>query len=98
MLGKIHNLTLRWFITVRDSHLVVNQYKQEEVSFSDEANYLILIVIRTELGLCVKNLVDTIALKFMLTALCAGLFQLAECIEASLPEGADQYDPARLSC
>ncbi|WP_387689911.1 hypothetical protein [Photorhabdus sp. RM71S] len=98
MLGKIHNLTLHWFITVRDSHLVVNQYKQEEVSFSDEANYLVLRVIRTELGLCVKNLVDTIALKFMLAVLCAGLFQLAECIEASLLEGVDQHDLARLSC
>ncbi|PQQ31273.1 hypothetical protein C6H64_06575 [Photorhabdus luminescens] len=98
MLGKIHNLTLCWFATVRASHLVVNQYKQEEVSFSDEANDLILIIILTELGLCVKNLVDAIALKFMLTVFCAGLLQLAECVKTSLPEGADQHDLARLSC
>ncbi|OWO80904.1 hypothetical protein B5C26_16615 [Photorhabdus luminescens] len=98
MLGKIHNLTLRWFTAVRDSHVVVNQYKQEEVSFSDEANNLILIVIRTELWGCIKNLVDAIALKSMLIVLCAGLLQLAECIKASLPEGVDQHDLARLSC
>ncbi|TNH43913.1 hypothetical protein [Photorhabdus luminescens] len=98
MLGKIHNLTLCWFTTVRASHLVVNQHKQEEVSFSDEANDLILITTHTELGGNVKNWVDAIAFRFMLAALHAGLLQLAEYIKESLPEGVDQYSPARLSC
>ncbi|MEK9497539.1 hypothetical protein V2H77_13915 [Photorhabdus sp. P32] len=98
MLGKIHNLTLRWFTAICDSYLVVNQYKQEEVSFSDEADDLILITARKELGGNVKNWVDAIAFRFMLSALHAGLLQLAEYIKESLLEGVDQYDPARLSC
>ncbi|WP_350306729.1 ubiquinone anaerobic biosynthesis accessory factor UbiT [Photorhabdus viridis] len=48
MLGKIRDLNLRWFTTVRDNHLVVSQHKQREVNFIGEANSLILIATRKE--------------------------------------------------
>ncbi|MGV7962688.1 hypothetical protein QPK13_16785 [Photorhabdus tasmaniensis] len=48
MLGKIRDLNLRWFTTVRDNHLVVSQHKQKEVNFIGEANSLILIATRKE--------------------------------------------------
>ncbi|ETS32621.1 hypothetical protein BB987_04555 [Photorhabdus temperata] len=48
MLGKIRDLNLRWFTTVRDNHLVVSQHKQKGVNFIGEANNLILIAIRKE--------------------------------------------------
>ncbi|WP_445495310.1 ubiquinone anaerobic biosynthesis accessory factor UbiT [Photorhabdus sp. SF281] len=116
MLGKIRDLNLRWFTTVRDNHLVVSQHKQEEVSFIGETNDLILIASRkeeldilffqcrlyiagnTESELYVRNWVDTITLKFMTAVIRTGLLRLVEFIKVSLPEGAEQYAPARLSC
>ncbi|EQC01575.1 SCP2 domain-containing protein [Photorhabdus temperata] len=48
MLGKIRDLNLRWFTTVRDNHLAVSQHQQREVNFIGEANSLILIATRKE--------------------------------------------------
>ncbi|CDH07392.1 putative sterol carrier protein, SCP [Xenorhabdus bovienii str. oregonense] len=52
----------------------------------------------TELGLHVKNLVDSIRLESMPSILRLGLLSLAEFIKAGQKEGVDQHDRALSSC
>ncbi|OTA17926.1 sterol carrier protein, SCP [Xenorhabdus vietnamensis] len=52
----------------------------------------------TELGLHVKNLMDSIELESMPSILRFGLLRLAEFIKAGQKEGADQNDRALSSC
>ncbi|MBD2821409.1 SCP2 sterol-binding domain-containing protein [Xenorhabdus sp. 42] len=52
----------------------------------------------TELGLHVKNLMDSIELESMPSILRFGVLQLAEFIKAGQKEGVDQHDRALSSC
>lgn len=40
---EVRDVGLTWFVTLRDERLVVSQHEVEDVSFSAEANYLVLI-------------------------------------------------------
>ena len=80
---EVRDLALHWYISNRDGRLVVSADEQEDVSFSGNANDLVLIAARkedpdtlffqrrlriegdTELGLYVKNLMDSIDLDGM---------------------------------
>lgn len=107
---EVRDVGLTWFVTLRDDRLVVSQREVEDVSFSAEANDLVLIAARredpdtlffqrrlriegdTELGLYVKNLMDSIDLDAMPAPLRIGLLRLADFIEAGLHEGAMPAD------
>lgn len=52
----------------------------------------------TELGLYVKNLMDSIDLDSMPAPLRIGLMQLAEFVEAGLKEGGEATSHASVSC
>ncbi|AWH89271.1 ubiquinone anaerobic biosynthesis accessory factor UbiT [Limnobaculum parvum] len=113
---EVRDLGLLWFVTVREGILLVSDNQQEDVSFSGDANDLILIAARkqdpdtlffqrrlviegdTELGLYVKNLMDSIELENMPTPLRIGLQQLADFVEAGLKEGGEAHSRAPASC
>ncbi|MGL4860927.1 MAG: ubiquinone anaerobic biosynthesis accessory factor UbiT [Enterobacteriaceae bacterium] len=99
---EVRDLGLYWFMSVQDNRLVVQGSAQPDVTFSGNANDLILIAARkedpdtlffqrrlkiegdTELGLYVKNLMDSIDLHSMPTLLRVGLLKLADFIEEGL--------------
>lgn len=103
---EVRDLALSWFITLRQNRLIVSESAVADVTFSGDANDLILIAARkedpdtlffqrrliiegdTELGLYVKNLMDSIELEAMPAPLRIGLMQLASLIESGLQEGA----------
>lgn len=113
---EVRDLELRWFVTVRGGALLVSENQQADVSFSGEANDLILVAARkqdpdtlffqrrlviegdTELGLYVKNLMDSIDLDSMPAPLRIGLMQLADFVEAGLKEGGEAASHAPASC
>lgn len=104
---EVRDLGLKWFTSVQNNKLVVREVAEADVSFSAEANDLLMIVARkqdpdtlffqrrlviegdTELGLYVKNLMDTIELDAMPKPLRIGLLQLADFVEAGM-----QHKPA----
>lgn len=45
---EVRDLELRWFVTVRGGTLLVSENQQEDVSFSGEANDLVLIAARKQ--------------------------------------------------
>ncbi|MBK5144310.1 SCP2 domain-containing protein [Budviciaceae bacterium BWR-B9] len=45
---EVRDLDLRWFVTVREGVLLVSDNQQEDVSFSGDANDLILIAARKQ--------------------------------------------------
>lgn len=45
---EVRDLALRWFVTVREGILLVSDNQQEDVSFSGDANDLILIAARKQ--------------------------------------------------
>ena len=95
---------------------MVSADEQEDVSFSGNANDLVLIAARkedpdtlffqrrlriegdTELGLYVKNLMDSIDLDGMPPLLRSALMQLAEFIQAGLAEDGDKSQAVVTSC
>lgn len=103
----VSDMALQWYMTVDDNRLKVSRQARADVSFSGNANDLILIAARkedpdtlffqrrlriegdTELGLYVKNLMDSIDLASMPNLLRAALMQMADFIETGLKEGAD---------
>ncbi|WP_434526063.1 hypothetical protein [Photorhabdus asymbiotica] len=90
MLGKICDLNLRWFVTVRDNHWVISQCEQKNIGLSNETNGLVLIATRKE---------DPDTPSFLSRCLCiAEEAGLKFYIKIGSLEGADQYDHARLSC
>ena len=113
---EVRDLALHWYISNRDGRLVVSADEQEDVSFSGNANDLVLIAARkedpdtlffqrrlriegdTELGLYVKNLMDSIDLDGMPPLLRSALMQLAEFIQAGLAEGGDKSQAVVTSC
>lgn len=113
---EVRDLGLHWFMTVNNGRLVVSQQAEADVSFSGDANDLLLIAARkedpdtlffqrrlriegdTELGLYVKNLMDSIELESMPKPLRLGLLQLADFIEAGLQEGTEQSSRVVASC
>jgi predicted lipid carrier protein YhbT len=117
----ITDLGLQWLMTVDNGRLRVSQQGEADVSFSGDANDLILVAARredpdtlffkrrlriegdTELGLNVKNLMDSIELDSMPALLRQGLERLATFIEAGRIETGRQEDgelgsPAVSSC
>ncbi|WP_413735383.1 ubiquinone anaerobic biosynthesis accessory factor UbiT [Sodalis sp. RH21] len=104
---EVSDLGLQWYMTLEADRLVVSQEAKADVSFTGNANDLILIAARkedpdtlffqrrlriegdTELGLYVKNLMDSIDLDTMPALLRTALLQMAGFIEAGLKEGAD---------
>ncbi|HCR3228870.1 TPA: SCP2 domain-containing protein [Morganella morganii] len=113
---EVRDLALHWYISNRDGRLVVSADEQEDVSFSGNANDLVLIAARkedpdtlffqrrlriegdTELGLYVKNLMDSIDLDGMPPLLRSALMQLAEFIQAGLAEDGDKSQAVVTSC
>lgn len=88
MLGKICDLNLRWFVTVRDNHWVISQREQRNVGLSNEVDDLVATR---------KKGPDTSS--FLRRCLCvAEEAGLRLYIKISPLEGADQYDHAQLSC
>lgn len=103
----VSDMALQWYMTVDDNRLKVSRQARADVSFSGNANDLILIAARkedpdtlffqrrlriegdTELGLYVKNLMDSIDLASMPNLLRIALMQMADFIETGLKEGAD---------
>lgn len=45
---EVRDVALQWFVTLRNNRLVVSQHEQEDVSFSADANDLVLIAARKE--------------------------------------------------
>ncbi len=104
---EVSDLGLQWYMTLEADRLVVSREAKADVSFTGNANDLILIAARkedpdtlffqrrlriegdTELGLYVKNLMDSIDLDTMPALLRTALLQMAGFIEAGLKEGAD---------
>lgn len=113
---EVRDLALHWYISNRDGRLVVSADEQEDVSFSGNANDLVLIAARkedpdtlffqrrlriegdTELGLYVKNLMDSIDLDGMPPLLRSALMQLAEFIQAGLAEDGAELPAVVTSC
>lgn len=114
---EVRDVNLEWFVTLSDNRLIVSQQEVADVSFSAEANDLVLIAARredpdtlffqrrlriegdTELGLYVKNLMDSIELDAMPSPLRIGLLRLADFVEAGLQEGATHAsDRAATTC
>lgn len=113
---EVRDMALCWFISNQNGRLVVSSDEQEDVSFSGNANDLVLIAARkedpdtlffqrrlriegdTELGLYVKNLMDSIDLDAMPALLRSALMQLAEFIQAGMESEAAQSHTAVPSC
>jgi predicted lipid carrier protein YhbT len=113
---EITDLHLQWSMTVNDGKIQVGEQKEFDVSFSGNANDLILVAARredpdtlffkrrlriegdTELGLYVKNLMDSIELDSMPALLRQGLHRLADFVEAGQQEDGESFSPAISSC
>lgn len=98
---EVRDLQLVWFISNINNKLIVSRAEIADVSFSGNANDLILIATRrqdpdtlffqrklivegdTELGLCVKNLMDSIDLDAMPKYIRMALENLANFIESA---------------
>lgn len=113
---EVSDLSLTWLMSVQESKLVIAERGEADVSFSGNANDLILIAARkedpdtlffqrrlriegdTELGLYVKNLMDSIDLDTMPLLLKNGLLRLAGFVEAGLQEGRESQAPVAEPC
>jgi len=113
---EVSDLSLTWLMSVQESKLVIAERGEADVSFSGNANDLILIAARkedpdtlffqrrlriegdTELGLYVKNLMDSIDLDTMPLLLKNGLLRLADFVEAGLQEGRESQAPVAEPC
>ncbi|WP_122096270.1 SCP2 domain-containing protein [Rahnella sp. Larv3_ips] len=113
---EVSDLNLSWQMSVSEGKLIVREQGEADVSFSGQANDLILIAARkedpdtlffqrrlriegdTELGLNVKNLMDSIDLDTMPALLKNGLLRLADFVEAGLQEGREPQAPVAESC
>ena len=113
---EVSDLSLTWLMSVQESKLVIAERGEADVSFSGNANDLILIAARkedpdtlffqrrlriegdTELGLYVKNLMDSIDLDTMPLLLKNGLLRLADLIEAGLQEDREPQAPVAEPC
>ena len=112
----VSDLSLTWLMSVEEGKLVVAEHGEADVSFSGNANDLILIAARkedpdtlffqrrlriegdTELGLYVKNLMDSIDLDTMPLLLKNGLLRLADFVEAGLQEDREPQAPVAEPC
>jgi predicted lipid carrier protein YhbT len=112
----VSDLSLSWLMSVDEGKLIVAEKGDEDVSFSGNANDLILIAARkedpdtlffqrrlriegdTELGLYVKNLMDSIDLDTMPLLLKNGLLRLADFVEAGLQEDREPKAPVAEPC
>ena len=113
---EVSDLNLSWQMSVSEGKLIVREQGEADVSFSGQANDLILIAARkqdpdtlffqrrlriegdTELGLNVKNLMDSIDLDTMPALLKNGLLRLADFVEAGLQEGREPQAPVAEPC
>ena len=113
---EVSDLSLTWLMSVQESKLVIAERGDADVSFSGNANDLILIAARkedpdtlffqrrlriegdTELGLYVKNLMDSIDLDTMPLLLKNGLLRLADFVEAGLQEDREPQAPVAEPC
>ena len=113
---EVSDLNLSWQMSVNEGKLIVREQGEADVSFSGQANDLILIAARkedpdtlffqrrlriegdTELGLNVKNLMDSIDLDTMPALLKNGLLRLADFVEAGLQEGREPQAPVAEPC
>jgi predicted lipid carrier protein YhbT len=113
---EVSDLSLTWLMSVQESKLVIAERGEADVSFSGNANDLILIAARkedpdtlffqrrlriegdTELGLYVKNLMDSIDLDTMPLLLKNGLLRLADFVEAGLQEDREPQAPVAEPC
>lgn len=113
---EVSDLSLTWLMSVQESKLVIAERGEADVSFSGNANDLILIAARkedpdtlffqrrlriegdTELGLYVKNLMDSIDLDTMPLLLKNGLLRLADFVEAGLQQGREPQAPVAEPC
>nr|WP_238485568.1 SCP2 domain-containing protein [Rahnella ecdela] len=112
----VSDLNLTWLMSVEEGKLVIAGGGEADVSFSGNANDLILIAARkedpdtlffqrrlriegdTELGLYVKNLMDSIDLDTMPLLLKNGLLRLADFVEAGLQEDREPQAPVAEPC
>lgn len=112
----VSDLSLSWLMSVDEGKLIVAEKGDADVSFSGNANDLILIAARkedpdtlffqrrlriegdTELGLYVKNLMDSIDLDTMPPLLKNGLLRLADFVEAGLQEDREPKAPVAEPC
>ncbi|MFO6297510.1 ubiquinone anaerobic biosynthesis accessory factor UbiT [Rahnella selenatireducens] len=112
----VSDLSLSWLMSVDEGKLIVAEKGDADVSFSGNANDLILIAARkedpdtlffqrrlriegdTELGLYVKNLMDSIDLDTMPLLLKKGLLRLADFVEAGLQEDREPKAPVAELC
>lgn len=112
----VSDLSLSWLMSVDEGKLIVVEKGDADVSFSGNANDLILIAARkedpdtlffqrrlriegdTELGLYVKNLMDSIDLDTMPLLLKNGLLRLADFVEAGLQEDREPKAPVAEPC
>ncbi|RJT43605.1 ubiquinone anaerobic biosynthesis accessory factor UbiT [Rahnella woolbedingensis] len=112
----VSDLNLTWLMSVEEGKLVIADRGEADVSFSGNANDLILIAARkedpdtlffqrrlriegdTELGLYVKNLMDSIDLDTMPLLLKNGLLRLADFVEAGLQEDREPQAPVAEPC
>ncbi|CAM3814081.1 SCP2 domain-containing protein [Rahnella bruchi] len=112
----VSDLNLTWLMSVEEGKLVIAGSGEADVSFSGNANDLILIAARkedpdtlffqrrlriegdTELGLYVKNLMDSIDLDTMPLLLKNGLLRLADFVEAGLQEDREPQAPVAEPC
>jgi predicted lipid carrier protein YhbT len=112
----VSDLNLTWLMSVEEGKLVIAGRGEADVSFSGNANDLILIAARkedpdtlffqrrlriegdTELGLYVKNLMDSIDLDTMPLLLKNGLLRLADFVEAGLQEDREPQAPVAEPC
>lgn len=112
----VSDLNLSWQMSVAEGKLVIREQGVADVSFSGNANDLILIAARkedpdtlffqrrlriegdTELGLYVKNLMDSIDLDTMPALLKNGLLRLADFVEAGMQEDREAQAPVAEPC
>ncbi|MBU9822229.1 SCP2 domain-containing protein [Rahnella sp. BCC 1045] len=112
----VSDLSMSWLMSVDEGKLIVAEKGDADVSFSGNANDLILIAARkedpdtlffqrrlriegdTELGLYVKNLMDSIDLDTMPLLLKNGLLRLADFVEAGLQEDREPKAPVAEPC
>jgi O2-independent ubiquinone biosynthesis accessory factor UbiT len=112
----VSDLNLSWLMSVGEGKLMIAEHGEADVSFSANANDLILIAARkedpdtlffqrrlriegdTELGLYVKNLMDSIDLDTMPLLLKNGLLRLAGFVEAGLQEDRGSKTPVAEPC
>ena len=113
---EVSDLNLSWQMSVSEGKLIIREQGEADVSFSGQANDLILIAARkedpdtlffqrrlriegdTELGLNVKNLMDSIDLDTKPALLKNGLLRLADFVEAGLQEGREPQAPVAEPC